>query len=178
MRQSVLALSALLILSACDGGSGDRDSDNLTAPIHSAPGQSEQDQPQQGESHPEQGASSGTMPHLETPAAPSRAASSSPGAIPPAFRGYWTGLDIGCGDTSSHMRLGIGAKDLRFYESVGTVATVEQAGPDAVIVDARYEGEGQSWSRRQKLTLSPAGDRLTVANQGNAITRKKCAGPR
>lgn len=112
------------------------------------------------------------------PAPPSGAALSTipaPGTLPIAFRGFWTGLDDDCGDARSDKRLMIGPKELRFYESVGKVTAVKQAGPFAVVVDANFEGEGQSWSRQQKLTLSKDKARLTIANQ---VERKRCSGGR
>lgn len=110
------------------------------------------------------------------PAIPSGAALSTipaPGTLPIAFRGFWTGLEDDCGDARSDRRLMIGPKELRFYESVGKVTAVKQAGPFAVVVDANFEGEGQSWSRQQKLTLSKDKARLTIANQ---VERKRCSG--
>ncbi len=98
-----------------------------------------------------------------------------PGTLPIAFRGFWTGLDDDCGDARSDKRLMIGPKELRFYESVGKVTAVKQAGPFAVVVDANFEGEGQSWSRQQKLTVSNDKTHLTIANQ---VERKRCSGGR
>jgi hypothetical protein len=97
-----------------------------------------------------------------------------PGTLPAAFRGQWTGTTEECGNRRSDLYLSLEAREMRFYESLGAVTAVEQIGADTIIVNASYEGEGQSWSRRQKLSLSADGTLLTVANQGNSIVRKRC----
>lgn len=94
--------------------------------------------------------------------------------LPPGFRGNWTGLTDDCGNPRSTMRMVVVPKEMRFYESVGKVTVVEQAGPLGILVDANFEGEGESWFRRQKLTLSADGQRLTVTYLNTSIVRKRC----
>jgi len=96
------------------------------------------------------------------------------GAIPPGFTGRWTGLDVRCDDRGSDLRLAITPGKLRFYESVGTVTSVKSTGDRGIVVAAAYQGEGQSWKRSQKLTLSADGTLLTILADGTAITRKRC----
>lgn len=115
----------------------------------------------------------GTPPRA--PAAPS-ARVEDPGTIPAAFQGRWTGVAQGCDDPRSDLRLAVGGNTLRFYESEGVVTDVAQSGARAVTVNARYTGEGETWERRQTLTLSAAGDRLTIADDGAATVRKRCPG--
>lgn len=121
------------------------------------------------------GSSAGSGSFLPGPRGAAPSTIVSPGTLPIAFRGFWTGLNADCGDARADTRLMIGPKELRFYESVGKVTGVEQAGPLAVIVDADFEGEGQSWSRQQKLTLSADETHLTIANQ---VVRRRCSGGR
>jgi hypothetical protein len=160
MRRFII-LPLLLILSAC--GDTRKDSANsaaLDAPIgNDTPTPADVD--------------AGAPP--STPAPPRQQATiDTPGTLPAAFRGQWTGTTEDCGDRRSDLYLSLGPREMRFYESVGAVTAVEQVGADAIIVDAGYQGEGQSWSRRQKLSLSADGTLLTVANQGNFIVRKRC----
>lgn len=109
------------------------------------------------------------------PSAPRQQATiDTPGTLPAAFRGQWTGTTEECGNPRSDLYLALRPKEMRFYESIGAITAVEQVAPDAIIVDADYQGEGQSWTRRQKLSLSADGTLLTVANQGNSIVRKRC----
>lgn len=114
---------------------------------------------------------------METPPVAAPAAEPE-NALPVAFRGRWTGLEHDCSDQASDLRLTTSDTQMRFYESVGTVTAVSPEGPNAVMVDATYEGEGQTWSRRQKLTLSADGTRLTIADQSNATVRKRCSDSR
>lgn len=97
-----------------------------------------------------------------------------PGAIPAGFTGRWTGIDVRCDDRGSDMRLAITPGKLRFYESVGTITSVKSTGDRGIVVAAAYQGEGQSWKRSQKLTLSADGTLLTILADGTAITRKRC----
>ncbi|MGV3771070.1 MAG: hypothetical protein ACO1NM_13660 [Sphingobium phenoxybenzoativorans] len=110
------------------------------------------------------------------PARPSQTAVTARDILPPGFRGYWAGLNEDCGNQRSDLRLVVLPKELRFYESVGKVTAVEQAGPLAVMVGANFEGEGQNWFRWQKFTLSADEKRLTVTYQNNAVIRKRCPG--
>jgi hypothetical protein len=110
------------------------------------------------------------------PARPSPTTVTARDMLPPGFRGHWAGLNEECGNQRSDLRLVILPKELRFYESVGKVTAVEQAGPLAVMVGANFEGEGESWFRRQKFTLSADEKRLTVTYQNVAVIRKRCPG--
>jgi hypothetical protein len=170
-KMRLFPLAILAVLSACNQQDRENRSDSLTTTIplsedNSAGNESNAPDISEKGYGGESGASSSTS------SSPSPATVTSSGTLPIAFRGFWTGLDDDCGNARSDKRLMVGPKELRFYESVGKVTAVEQAGPLAVIVDADFEGEGQSWSRQQKLTLSADQNRLTIANQ---VLRKRCS---
>lgn len=94
--------------------------------------------------------------------------------IPVAFQGQWAGPDADCSDEASDLRLTVTPTELQFYESVGDVKSVAQAGTQAIIVDAGYTGEGDSWQRRQRLILSRDGRRLTISGPTSSTVRKRC----
>jgi len=159
---SLFLVPGLLGLAACNKDAENSSNASLNAPIPS---------------------SNDTAPENSSDHAVPSESSSGPGgtkpaksALPFAFRGKWTGKGQNCADARSDMMLTAGATELRFYESVGTLISVEGAGPGAIIVTAKYEGEGQSWTQRQKLTLSNDGNRLSILNQGVTTVRKRCPG--
>ncbi|CAN5196572.1 hypothetical protein BH10PSE12_BH10PSE12_36250 [soil metagenome] len=159
--RALFILPLLLLLPAC--GDSQKDAANsaaLDAPIP--------------DGAPTPSGSASTPVLNATSALRQQATIDTPGTLPAAFRGQWAGTTEDCGNRRSDLHLSLGPREMRFYESLGTVTAVEQAGADAIIVDASYEGEGQTWSRRQKLSLSADGTLLTVANQGNSIVRKRC----
>ncbi|WP_336958274.1 hypothetical protein [Sphingobium aquiterrae] len=96
--------------------------------------------------------------------------------IPARLRGEWTGLRSACDDAGDPLRLSISDRALRYYESVGEATSVAPAEKGAVIVTARFSGEGDSWTRAQIMSVSPDGQRLTIVTNGAPVTRKRCAG--
>jgi hypothetical protein len=96
----------------------------------------------------------------------------SPGPVPAALQGRWTGLSDDCGDRAAPLELNIGPDSLIFHESVGQVEKVTRGEGGAMRVTAAFTGEGESWTRT--LTLKPAADTLTIVNDGTATVRKRC----
>lgn len=96
------------------------------------------------------------------------------GPMPAAFHGRWAGSAAECGDPAAPLELRVTPTSLIFHESVGTVTAVTPAGDGAMTVDADFTGEGESWSRRLLLRASDDGRRLTVTNDGTAVTRQRC----
>lgn len=152
---SILPVPPLLILAAC-GQDAPRDPPENVAAVPSRPDPAPVD--------------------AVTPPAPIARQEPDPaGLIPARFRGRWAGLGADCADERSDLRLSVLGDELHFYESVGKVAKVVVHGAGALVVDAAYEGEGQAWDRRQTLSLSPDGQRLTIVTEGVAMVRKRCA---
>ena len=110
------------------------------------------------------------------PPAPDNAADPAvaPNTLPLAMRGRWTGVSDDCGAPGADLGLTASADTLRFYESEGTITSVRPDGPGAVVADVGYRGEGESWTRRQRISLSPDGDRLTISGEGVTTVRKLC----
>jgi hypothetical protein len=94
--------------------------------------------------------------------------------LPPDYLGVWTGLEDSCADRSAELRLVVTPEQLQFYESVGTIRGVKVDGIDGFLVDLSFEGEGQKWSRKQRLALVDTGSRLIVTTDGSSVTRKRC----
>lgn len=72
------------------------------------------------------------------------------------------------------MELNILPGQLVFHESVGTVQKATPGEDGRLSVIAAFTGEGQSWTRTLALSPSADGQRLTIVNDGAAVTRKRC----
>jgi hypothetical protein len=108
-------------------------------------------------------------PAAETPQLPAAAAEAN--AIPAAFRGTFDENSDACGGPGES-RLEVKADELRFHESIGKVRKVDVEGPDAISVEADYQGEGESWRNVRRLRLS--GDTLTISGEGTSLVRIRC----
>jgi hypothetical protein len=96
-------------------------------------------------------------------------------SIPAAWRGDWGGSD-GCGRMAT-TRLTVDGRRLTFYESEGTASRIERRSPRELSMVLSMTGEGESWTRRATLKLSPDGKRLTRTEAGQAtVTYIKCRG--
>ncbi|MFZ2995667.1 hypothetical protein [Sphingobium sp.] len=96
------------------------------------------------------------------------------GSIPTAFQGRWTGISETCSDRSAALDLSIDPRRLLFHESEGTVKSVKKDGDDKLSVTAAFTGEGESWTRTLALHMAENGTRLTIVNDGQSVTRKRC----
>jgi hypothetical protein len=96
-------------------------------------------------------------------------------SIPARLRGTWAGLRAGCDDAGDPLRLTVSDRALRYYESVGEATSVAPGDKGAVIVTARFSGEGDNWTRAQIMSVSADGQRLTITTNGEPVTRKRCA---
>ena len=94
-------------------------------------------------------------------------------AIPTPFHGVYDASREACGRPSEY-RLTVSARELRFHESIGAVRSVVADGPDAIRINADYQGEGESWSNVQALRLADGGATLTVTGEGTSLTRVRC----
>jgi hypothetical protein len=110
-------------------------------------------------------------------AAPAAAPSTAPaGAIPIALQGRW-GLTPGdCTGALAAAKglLVISADELRFYESRAVPAAGVQTDSDSISGNFNFSGEGQSWSKFERLQLQK--DRLvrTESNPTASYTYAKC----
>jgi hypothetical protein len=94
-------------------------------------------------------------------------------AVPAAFQGIYDESREACRRPSEY-RLTVSAHDLRFHESIGAVREVAVEGPDAIRVDADYQGEGESWRATHRLRLDDGGATLTIVGNGTKLRRVRC----
>jgi hypothetical protein len=96
--------------------------------------------------------------------------------IPAAFRGVYDYVEGNC-MPASDLRVEIGAKEMGFYESTGTVTGVRPQG-EAVVVSLDMEGEGETWKQDLRIEAAAGTDRLTISDPAGAPEptdyRKKC----
>ncbi len=162
--RAALTLFLLASLVACDGGSQDDSAKSrLDATL---PNSSDEAEPQANRSDV---ADSTTDENVTV-----EAEEEAPGQLPIAFQGRWTGMKDRCADAGAEQELKITPKELIFHESVGSVARVTRKGEGRVTVEAAFTGEGESWTKR--LEMRASGDELTVSNDGQTVTRKRCDG--
>ncbi|WP_370308597.1 hypothetical protein [Sphingobium abikonense] len=110
------------------------------------------------------------IPTIETP----KQAASPAGLIPASMQGRWAGVQARCDDRSDALELTIRPDQLIFHESVGMVQSIDPQGGREMQVKAAFTGEGESWTRTLSLKPSADGARLTIVNDGTAVTRKRC----
>ena len=93
--------------------------------------------------------------------------------IPTGFRGRWDASRDACARPASEMRLVVSANSLRFYESVGQVLAVRPQDEEAVAIDLRTTGEGETRTETRTLSMTSDG-RLSVESGGTMATRVRC----
>jgi hypothetical protein len=93
--------------------------------------------------------------------------------IPGVYHGRWDRSALACAQSSSEMRLNVGASALNFYEGSSRVLAVREV-PGAIEVDVEHTAEGTT--DRRTYRLATTGDQLTVTINGHAATRVRCNG--
>ena len=142
MRSIGFVLSALLALTACDRGTQGAD---VTTEEAAAKG--------------DLAANSSVAPASSLEAA---------SAIPAAIQGRWGLVPADCepGRDDAKGLLTIAADKLEFYESVGTLGEVEEAGPKRIRASFDFTGEGMTWQRDVLLELEDGGTALIRREYG------------
>ena len=89
-------------------------------------------------------------------------------AIPTAIRGRWGLVEADCepGRDDAKGLLTITADKLDFYESVGTLDSVDEAGANRIRADFDFTGEGMTWERDIALELEDGGQTLVRREYG------------
>ena len=150
MRSILLVLPALAALAACDGGTqaGGVTADEAEADGNIV-GNSSSSKPGD-EAAGEDAADDGTP---------------APTEIPVAMRGRWGMVPADCDPARSDAKglLEISGRELEFYESVGTLDTVQDGGPTRIRASFDFEGEGMTWER--DVTLDVEDDGATLIRQ-------------
>lgn len=97
------------------------------------------------------------------PGTPDTAVTPIAATIPARFHGVWDVADGTC-MAASDLRLEVGARDIGFYESLGTVTGVTEAEDGAATIALAMEGEGERWDMAVTLahTGTGEGERLAV----------------
>jgi hypothetical protein len=158
MRAPIILLALMLGLSACG-----RDSDPVNNVLEQAlPNTTEMTEPP------------GNRVTATDPGANESVAADRADTVPVALQGRWTGASDGCADVGAELELQVTPTRLIFHESVGTITRVIRQGEDRVAVEAAFTGEGESWTKRLEMRGSADGRQLTVANDGQAVVRKRC----
>jgi len=115
------------------------------------------------------GCDGGTPAATATPAAePTATETAAFTAIPVAIRGRWGLVPADCepGRDDAKGLLTIDATTLEFYESVGTLDAVTEAGPTRIRAAFDFEGEGMTWQREVMLEVQDGGDTLVRRDYG------------
>jgi hypothetical protein len=137
MKVNCLVLSALLVLAAC--GKGTQGADQTA----------------------EDAAAEGNL-------AEDSSIAPAPTELPAALRGRWGLVSDDCTSTRGDAKglLTITANQLEFYESVGTLDTIMDAGPNRVRATFDFEGEGMTWQREVVLDAQDDGATLVRREYG------------
>ena len=140
MKPIGLVPLALLALAACDGGT------------------------QSAEITTEEAEADGNIVGNSSSSKPPEAAAGAGDAtaIPAVLQGRWGLVPADCepGRADAKGLLTITADELRFYESVGTLDDIDEAGPARVRATFDFTGEGMSWERDVLFELEDDGATL------------------
>jgi hypothetical protein len=91
-------------------------------------------------------------------------------AIPAQFLGEWNEKLSDCGTGNNDTRLRIDPTLLHFYESDAVVKDVLVQNARTVTVTGLFSGEGETWTDKYRMTLSPSGNELISGD----VTRYRC----
>lgn len=145
----VLAFAATLALAACSGESP------VPAPSDAAP-----------TTAPAAPVSAPTDP---VPMQPPVDATDSAATFPPALLGRWGMVPADCtsqrGDNKGMIT--ITSREIRFYESVATIAAIKESGATRLRATLAFEGEGMQWTRDAQFDAKPASDQLVLQEFGD-----------
>lgn len=142
----IVSLAALALLAACGSGS-----DTAEAPA--------------AETTPAATATPAMVPPVTAmPSGTSTAADE----IPAAMRGRWGMVAADCepGRADAKGLLVIGTNRLEFYESVGTLDSLEEQTPTRIRGDFDFTGEGMEWERDVTLEVQDGGRTLIRSEAG------------
>ncbi len=143
----ILATGLALALGACSGESADPAASSSPDPELMAPGATLSPSP------------SPTLTPSEGPTIKQ---------IPLALRGRWGLVPADCTSTRGDAKglLTIGAVDLKFYESVGTLTSGTSNDPMQLRGSFAYNGEGMEWTREVALVADSGGKSLDFQDSG------------
>jgi hypothetical protein len=142
MKTLALPLACLIALAACDGGTSDTEPTNA----------------------PE----TASAPAPEVSDVANAEPSPLPSTIPAAIQGRWGMVPADCepGRDDAKGLLTISPTTLEFYESVGTLAEVEEASGTRIRASFAFTGEGMTWQRDEILDVQDGGQTLIRREYG------------
>jgi hypothetical protein len=112
---------------------------------------------------------------------PATGETTEPRTIPAAIQGRWGLTEADCepGRADAKGLLTISADSLEFYESVGRLDSIEEAGANRIRADFDFTGEGMTWERDIALDLQDGGQTLVRREYGedaaaDAFSYSKC----
>lgn len=107
-------------------------------------------------------------PAPEATTSPTSGETTEPGTIPAAIQGRWGLVEADCTSTRGDAKglLEIGPEKLTFYESVATVADIEETSANRIRADFSFIGEGMTWSRDIALEAQDGGQTLVRREYG------------
>lgn len=165
--------AAILLLAACSGGQ-----DEETGPEDSAA-----ISPVQKAERPAPAETQTAGADADAPAPDDAGARIDGDTIPAAIRGRWAlkAADCTARKGTDLTALTIDATNLRFYESHGELARVQESDANRIVADYRFSGEGEEWDRRMTLALDDGGKTLVRRDTGEgaaagAMRYTRCAG--
>ena len=124
---------------------------------------------------PESVAPAPAPPAESTPAPePQAPAPAETAAVPERFQGEWNNTPADCGTANNPSRLRIGADDIRFHESSGTITSVTVNDGSDITLVADMTGEGEVFQSTHSFSLSDGGDTLTDTSSGTGMVRHRC----
>lgn len=108
---------------------------------------------------------------VEETAVPTPPAETSPAAteIPAAALGRWGLVAADCepGRADAKGLMTVEPTRLRFYESVGTLAKINEASAASLRADFSFTGEGMTWQRTMTLDVEDGGQTLVRQEYGD-----------
>ncbi len=171
-----LLLVSLFALAACGGAepTDDAASDNAATQETAETTEADEAAADDRDATSSEEASSDTAEADEQGAEPLPADQKTPdGEIPAVFHGVWDSTKGTC-SPESDARIQVGAKEVQFYESIGTVTSVTANG-DKVNVAFDMEGEGDTWKESYEfIIIDGLLKNLVVGAEFGIFDRKRC----
>lgn len=114
----------------------------------------------------------------EASPAPVPAATPTVSEIPMAFHGRWGMVPADCDPARDDAKglIEIDASSLKFYESRARLTEVTQNAPENFTGTFAFSGEGQEWTRSEKLQLTGSSNTLIRSSDGEDYRYTKCPG--
>ncbi|MCW1383877.1 hypothetical protein OLX02_13720 [Novosphingobium sp. KCTC 2891] len=111
--------------------------------------------------------SDASRPDVSDAASPAPAASTE-ASIPMAARGRWGLVPADCTSTRGEAKglLVVDAASLKFYESVGKLASVKERSDTRIRAAFAFSGEGMTWQRDEVLEVQDGGKTLVRREYG------------